>query len=217
MTAHQSKRDEDGYEFQEYIFTIATEENCKIFGGGMIKDRVENPYMTVYVRTNSGKTISIKCDSRQNATRIMEMVERKTLIPRDQLYLVNQGKVLKDKKTTEESNIEAGATTEMFLRIMGGMNTEEVMVKPETEEDNKRKLHELSESKSSRLSDDAEHLRREIINGIKKIRRKDGKLLEKNRRTNGKLLEKNGGKNGNNSAYNHELSRPPNTVNELNH
>ena len=43
LTAHQSKRDEDGYELQEHIFTIATKENCKIFGGGMIKDRVENP------------------------------------------------------------------------------------------------------------------------------------------------------------------------------
>ena len=73
----------------------------------MIKDHVENPNMTVYVRTNGGKTISIKCDRTQNATRIMEIVERKTLIPKDQLYCVNQGKVLKDKKTIEESNIEA--------------------------------------------------------------------------------------------------------------
>ena len=64
LTAHQSKRNEDGYEFQEDIFTIAIEENCKIFAGGMIKDLVENPNVTVYARTNSGKTISIKCDRR---------------------------------------------------------------------------------------------------------------------------------------------------------
>ena len=94
----------------------------------MIKDCVENlnmdPNMRVYVRTNSGKTISIKCDRRQNATRKMEIGERKTLIPKDQLYLVNQGKVLKDKKTIEESNIEAGATIEMSLRIIGWMKKE---------------------------------------------------------------------------------------------
>ena len=42
LTTHQSKREEVGYQFQEYIFALATEENCKIFDGGMIKDRVEN-------------------------------------------------------------------------------------------------------------------------------------------------------------------------------
>ena len=84
--------------------------------------------MSVYVKTISGKTISFKCDRRQNAKRIMEIVERKTSIPRDQIYLVNQGKVLKDKKTIEESIIEAGATIEMSLRIiMGGMEKEELM------------------------------------------------------------------------------------------
>ena len=76
VTAHQSKRDEDGYDLQENIVTIVTEENCKIFGGGTIKDRVQNPNMTVYVRINNGKTISIKCDRGQCATRIMETVER---------------------------------------------------------------------------------------------------------------------------------------------
>ena len=117
LTAHQSEREVVGYELQEYIFTLATEENRKIFDEGMIKDRVENLNISVYL------TISIKCDSRQNATRIME---RKTLIPRDQLYLLNEGKVLSDKKTVEEINIKAGATIEMSLRIMGGMKKQKL-------------------------------------------------------------------------------------------
>ena len=33
LTTHQSKKDEDGHEFQDYVFTIAADENCKIFGG----------------------------------------------------------------------------------------------------------------------------------------------------------------------------------------
>ena len=37
------------------------------------------------------------------------------------MYLANQGKVLNNKKTIEESNIEAGATIEKSLRIMGVM------------------------------------------------------------------------------------------------
>ena len=58
--------------------------------------------MTVYVRTNSGKTISIKCDRRQNAKRMVEIKKRKTLTPKDQLFIVKQGKMLKDNKTIEE-------------------------------------------------------------------------------------------------------------------
>ena len=88
-----------------------------------------------------------KCNKRNG------IVERKTLIPRDQLYLVNQGKVLNDKKTMEESSFEAGATIEMSLN--GGMKKEELMETSETEEDiEKRKLAELSESKPPRFSED---------------------------------------------------------------
>ena len=163
LTAPQSKKDEDRHEFQDNVFTVTTDENCKILGGGMINDRVENLNMTGYVRTFSGKTISVKCDRRQNAVRIMEIVERKTSTPRDQLYIVNQVKVLNDKQTIEESSTEARATIEMSLRIMGGMEKEELMETSETQEDiKKRKLQEPSESKPSRLSEDVVHFRREI-------------------------------------------------------
>ena len=93
LTAHQSHKE---YEFQDYIFALVTEENYKILEEGKIKNRVEKPDMTVCVKTIRGKTISVKCDRRQNAKRIMETVERKASIPRDQMYSVNQGKVLND-------------------------------------------------------------------------------------------------------------------------
>ena len=77
--------------------------------------------MTVYVRTNNGKTISIKCDKQQKAATTSEKVERKTSIPRGMTYLAHQGKVLNDKNTTEENNMGAEATIEMSLSILGGM------------------------------------------------------------------------------------------------
>ena len=77
--------------------------------------------MTVYVRTINGKTISIKYDRQQKAATILETVERKTLITRDVMYLVNQGKMLNDKKTIEEHNIGTETTNEMFVRVLGGM------------------------------------------------------------------------------------------------
>ena len=90
-TAHQSKREEFGYEFQEYIFMLVTEENDKIFGGGMDEGRDVNSNMTVYVRIITSKTISIKCDRRHTIARIMDEVERQTLIPKDFHDLANQG------------------------------------------------------------------------------------------------------------------------------
>ena len=174
LTAHRSNK---GYKFQNHICALATEDNYKILENG-----VEKPDMTVYVKTISGKTITVNCDRRQNAKRIMEILERKTSIPRDQLYLVNQGKVLIEKKTIEESNIEAGATIEMSLRIKGGMEKEELMETSETEEEiiRKWKLIELSESKPSRLSEDVLYLRKEISNANK---RSDEKVENFSKRT----------------------------------
>ena len=54
------------------------------------------------------------------------------------MYFLNQGKVLNDKKTIEESNTEAGATIEMSLRIMGGMEKEELMETSETDEEKRK-------------------------------------------------------------------------------
>ena len=56
---------------------------------------------------------------------------------------------------------------EISLRIISGMKREKVLETSETEEDIERgKLQELSESKTSRLSEDAEYFGREMINVI---------------------------------------------------
>ena len=47
--------------------------------------------------------------------------EMRTAILRGFTCLTHQGKVLNDKKTTEESNIEAETVIEMSLRLLGGM------------------------------------------------------------------------------------------------
>ena len=47
--------------------------------------------MTVYVKTNSEKTTSIKCDKKQKADTVSQKVEMKTSIPQGITYLVPQG------------------------------------------------------------------------------------------------------------------------------
>ena len=74
----------------------------------------------MYVKTISGKTISIKCDKKQGIVRIKDEVERNTKIPKDFQHFVNQGKVLSEKKTIAENNIKAGATLDMTFTLQGG-------------------------------------------------------------------------------------------------
>ena len=53
-------------------------------------------------------------------------------------YLAHKGKVMSEKKTIKENDIEAEATIEMSLRLLGGMEKNEQMDTHETEEERKR-------------------------------------------------------------------------------
>ena len=69
----------------------------------------------------------------------------------------------------------------MSLRIIGGMEKEGLMETTETEEDlKKRKMIEMCESNSTRPSDDAMFLRKDIINAIRRSDKK-GKLVKEGR------------------------------------
>ena len=110
-------------------------------------------------------------------------VERRSLIPRDMTYLVHKGKVMSEKKTIKENNIEAEATLEMSLRLLGGMEKNEQMDTHETEEDRekKRKLEEEKEGKMTKPNDDTVYLRRDILEALERSDEK-WKLLKKDRR-----------------------------------
>ena len=170
QAAHQSDknyvRDDYIFEFEnDYIFVFDNEVNEKTTVE--LDDVLEENYMTVCVRTINGKTISIKCDKKQTAT-ISDEVERRSLILRDMTYFAHQRKVMIEKKTKEENNIEAEAALEMSLRLLGGMEKSEPMDTLESEEDRekKRKLEEMCEGKLTRPSEDAMFLRKEIIDAL---------------------------------------------------
>ena len=107
-----------------------TEENDDVF---------EENYMTVYVKTINGKTMSIRYYKNMTAAVILEEVERRTLIPRDMIRLVHKGKAINEKKSMKENNIKAKETIEMSLRLLGGMEANEQMDTHETEEDRDKK------------------------------------------------------------------------------
>ena len=93
----------------------------RIYDEGMNGVNEKLHYVTVYVRTISGETISTRCNRRQSITRIKDEIERKTKIPEALQHLSNQGKILSERKTIQENNMMNKATLEMTLRLQGGM------------------------------------------------------------------------------------------------
>ena len=106
----------------------------------------------MYVNTISGKTIRIKCDKKQKADTVSKTFGMRTATPLGITYLTHQGKMLKNKKTIEENNIEVESTIEMSMRLLGRMD--ENSSETEEERENMRKLEETSKGKS-RLSDES--------------------------------------------------------------
>ena len=84
--------------------------------------------------------------------------------------------MLSEKKTMKKNNIEAEATIEMSLRLLGGMEKNEQMDTHETEEerDKKRKLEEGKEGKMTKPNDDTAYLRRDILEALKRSDEKNG-------------------------------------------
>ena len=133
-------------------------------------DMLEENYMTAYVKMICEKTISIKYDRNWTAAVILDEVERRSSITRDMIRLVYKGKMLSEKKTMKEHNIEAEATIEMSLRLLGGMEVNEQMDTHEREEDKekKRKLEEGKEGKAMKSNDDMIYLKRDIMEALKR-------------------------------------------------
>ena len=134
-------------------------------------DMLDENYMTVYVKMIYEKTISIKYDRNLTAAVISDEVERRSSIPRNMIRLVHKGKMLSERKTMKEHNIEAEATIEMSLRSLGGMEMNEQMDTHETEEDRekKRKLEEGREGNAMKSHDDMIYLKRDIMEALTKI------------------------------------------------
>ena len=138
QAAHQSNKNyvSDDYTFEfenDNIFVFADEVSEKTTIE--LDNALEENYMTVYVKTINGKTINIECDKKQKAPTISDEVERRSSIPRGMTYLVHHGKMLNEKKTTEENNSGTETTIEISLRLLGGMEQSELTDALESEED----------------------------------------------------------------------------------